>query len=165
MTPATKWRIAFATAGTAAFMLLYSQPWDDPVMIVYDLAAAPLVFCFVGGVAFDLLRDRAARTLIVRVLMLAPITVVPVLRALGVADISGHLTCALAIGIYEACARGNSTAARVWAALVPVVVLAIRLHWQGLPVEVDTVAGLVVGAAVGVVGAVWVRSLKHGDDA
>jgi len=145
-------------------MLLYSQPRDS-VMIVYDLAAAPLVFCFVGGVAFDLLRDRAERTLIVRALMLVPITVVPVLRALGVADISGHLTCALAIGIYEACARGNPIVMRVWASIVPVVVLGIRLHWQGWPVEVDTVAGLVAGAAIGVVGAVWARALEHGDDA
>jgi hypothetical protein len=150
------WPLTSGVVGTAAVVLLQPKPWHDGLMAAYDLAVMLLLFAFAAQAVRGVVRHSLNQASIVRAAVLLLIGVVLLLGAAGLTDISGHLTCALAVGIYLACSRDEPWPLRVAGGAAPLIVLAIRIRWDGWPPGLNAWSGLLVGGVVGGSAATYV---------
>ena len=158
ITPRLRWQIGAAIVGTLGFILAYSQPWREPerlgTILLYDLAAAPLVFAFIGAYLYDLYTGERRASWRLRWALLIPTGGIPSLRALGWLAVSGHLSTTLIVGFYPAANAWRHPFLRAVALLPALVCYLIRVLWgQGL--SGDTWSALLIGSMGGLAAWTW----------
>lgn len=127
---------ALALVGMLAFVV-YARSWKDATHLVYDVPASFAVFAFIAQLLLEWTKDAATLYWTARMGLLVVITVATVGREFLNWNISGHLTCVLAVALVQAVDPRLSFNERVLY-LVPLpIVLAIRWwefdgedHWQ-----------------------------------
>jgi len=94
-------QLGLALLGCAAFCV-YARSWRDAAHGVYDVPASFATFAFVAQLVLEAARERPAAHWVGRVLLLAAMTAVVTGREFGGWNISGHLSCVLAIALAQA---------------------------------------------------------------
>ena len=139
---------AFAAVGATAFAL-YSRSWRSWVIFLYDIPAAILVFSFVGSTLAGLLFRE--NRIWIRVSLLVPLTVIPVVRTSLGWPISGHVTDTLAVALFDGLQPGVPALRRA-AVFVPVAIVVV-IRWLyldshgHLPTYLGSCAGLAFGVS------------------
>lgn len=133
MKPEKRFVWAVTLIGTAGFCT-FAQSWQDHWHLIYDLAAAPVVFAFIGKVLVNL-RKRMG---LIDAWLLVPLVTVPVGAEFLNWPISGHLTDLL-IALYGHTAHpGRSPKVlALWFTLLLVLyvrwfIFDINGHWRSI---------------------------------
>lgn len=142
-------QLTLALIGMAAFVT-YSRSWKDLPHLVYDIPASFVVFAFIAQLFLELPKGSAGWYWTLRFALLVAITVATVGREFLDWNLSGHLTCILAVALVQTTDPRIALTERIpyWIPL-PIVLL-IRWyefdgdnHWQ-------TYNALIVASALAV---------------
>jgi len=149
---------ALTIVGTSAYLTI-ARSWQDPALLLYDLAAVPVVLAFMARALVDLVNRPRGAAWAVRAMLLLPLIVVPLGAQFGVWNASGHLAAVLiVIGGTMLESRPALLAAGVLA-LIPVLCLRVLVFDD--PTHARSLYAM-VAAAVFVIAA-WALALRmHG---
>jgi hypothetical protein len=131
-----KLQLALTALGMVAFCL-FARSWRDVPHLLYDIPASLAVFGFVAQLLLERFKDGPRRYWLARLGMLVAMTIVTVGREFGHWNISGHLSCVLAVALVQSTDRRLSVAERFCYWIPLPIVLFIRWflfdqgnHWQ-----------------------------------
>jgi len=118
-------QLALGAVGMVAFCV-FARCWRDTAHVIYDVPASFAVFSFIAQLLLEGIRDRRTWFWTARFGLLVAMTVVCFGRHFFGWDISGHLSCVLAVALVQTADRRLPVAERAayWAPLP--LVLAIR---------------------------------------
>ena len=85
---------ASAIVGTAVYLVFFGAS-KDPFHLVYDVAAAPVVFAFIARTLVDLINRRRHGACVARGILLAPIIITFITSRFHIWNVSAHLTSVL----------------------------------------------------------------------
>jgi hypothetical protein len=118
-------QVALGAVGMVAFCV-FARCWRDTAHVFYDVLASFAVFSFIAQLLLERMRDKPTWFLAARFGLLAAMTVVCSGRHFFGWNISGHLSCVLAVALVQTADRRLPRLERA-AYWVPLpVVLAIR---------------------------------------
>jgi hypothetical protein len=148
-------QVALAFLGTVVYCI-YGRSWKDAAHLVYDIPANLAVFAFIAQLLIESGRSRPDWCCGARLLLVAGMTAVCVGRQYFDWNISGHLSCVLAVAIVQTADPRLMTAERLLYWIPLLIVLIIRWwlfdkgqHWQTYNAIMFAVlsAGLIVAFA------------------
>ena len=97
-------QLALGAVGMVAFCV-FARCWRDAAHVIYDIPASFAVFSFIAQLLLEALRDAPTRYWTARFGLLAAMTVVCFGRHLLGWNISGHLSCVLAVALVQTADR------------------------------------------------------------
>ena len=139
-------QVGLAIVGATVFCI-YARTWRDVPHAIYDIPASIAAFAFVAQLLLEVTKDGASWFWGSRLALLVAMTVVTSGRAFLGWEISGHLSCVLAIAIVQAADARLGAIERLlyWIPLPIVLVIRWTLfdqgqHWQTYSAVIFAVA-------------------------
>jgi hypothetical protein len=118
-------QIALAIVGTTAYCC-YARSWRSATHLLYDIPANLAVFSFIAQVLLEFIQQDLNRTTCSRLALLAAMTVVSAGRDFCKWNISGHLSCVLAVALVQTADPRLTAAHKLFYWLPLPIVLGIR---------------------------------------
>ena len=115
-----RWQVIFALLGGTA-LFFYWQSWKDIPHLFYDIPAGVTMSAYIGQIVLESRRNKREGQWWARVLLLLPMSIVPMGRVFFNWNISGHLTDILAAAMIQTTDKRLSTLERIG-------------YWHSLPI-------------------------------